>query len=67
MGQHSMVEELGHLKNHVTYPATRAQVVETCNKMSDMDGSDASWFEKNLPEGTYRGPSEVLSALLTKV
>ena len=62
-----MVEELGHLKDHVNYPASRAQVVEACNKMSDMDGADASWFEKNLPEGTHRRPSEVLTALLTKV
>ncbi|MDA4125870.1 MAG: DUF2795 domain-containing protein [Thaumarchaeota archaeon] len=60
-------EELGHLKSHVTYPASRAQVVEACNNNMHADKDDAEWMAKALPEGTYRGPNEVLTALLNKV
>ena len=63
----SLAEELGHLKNHVKYPASRAQVVATCNNMSDMHTTNAKWFEQNLPEGNYNSPNEVLGALLSKV
>ena len=62
-----LATELEHLKSHVDYPATRAQVVATCGNMHDMPDEDARWFEKNLPEGTYGSANDVLSALLTKV
>lgn len=60
-------EELGHLKSHVPYPASRAQVVEACNNNSHADRDDAEWMAKALPEGTYRNANEVVSALLNKV
>lgn len=60
-------EELGHLKTHVSYPATRAQVVAACNNNQHADRDDAEWIAKALPEGTYRGANEVLNALLAKV
>jgi hypothetical protein len=63
----SLAEELGHLKNHVKYPASRAQVVAACNQMSDTHPGNGDWVSKNLPEGTYKAPSDVLNALLTKV
>jgi hypothetical protein len=62
-----LAEELGHLKNHVTYPANRAQVVAACNGMSDAPKDDGEWFSKALPEGNYRSADEVMSALLRKV
>lgn len=63
----SIAEELGHLKHHVNYPANRSQVVAACNQMSDMHPASSDWVSKNLPEGTYKGPTDVLNALLTKV
>jgi hypothetical protein len=63
----SLAEELGHLKNHVKYPASRAEVVSACNNMSDMHATNAAWFAQNLPEGNYNSPHEVLGALLKKV
>jgi len=63
----TMAEELGHLKNHVNYPASRTQVVQACNGMSDVPAADKEWVQKNLPEGTYRSATDVVSALLTKV
>ena len=59
-------EELGHLKSHVSYPATRKQVIEACNNNMHADKSDAEWMAKVLPEGTYKNAGEVLTALLTK-
>ncbi|MGP8124288.1 MAG: hypothetical protein ACLQEQ_00225 [Nitrososphaerales archaeon] len=63
----SMAEELGHLKHHVQYPASRSQVVAACNKMSDVSEANREWFSKNLPEGTYKNPTEIMGALLNKV
>jgi hypothetical protein len=60
-------EQLGHLKNHVKYPANRTQVLSACNEMSDWAKEDKEWVTKALPEGTYRAPEEVLSALLRTV
>ncbi len=60
-------EELGHLKLHVPYPATRAQVVAACNNNVHAEKDDAEWMAQALPEGTYKNANEVLGALLTKV
>jgi len=67
MEKASLAEELGHIKKHIMYPATRTQVVATCNNMSHIDSANRDWFNKNLPEGTYRNPTEILNALLSKV
>ncbi|MDA4137031.1 MAG: hypothetical protein OK449_08590 [Thaumarchaeota archaeon] len=67
MSTSTMAEELAHLKNHVKYPASRAQVVQACNDMSDVPASDKDWVERNLPEGNYGNATAVVSALLTKV
>ncbi len=60
-------EQLGHLKNHVKYPASRTQVLSACSEMSDWAPEDKEWVTKALPEGTYAAPEEVISALLRTV
>lgn len=60
-------DELGHLKNHVEYPATRSEVVGACNNMSDVAEEDREWFSNNLPDGRYTKAEDVLTALLSKV
>jgi hypothetical protein len=62
----NLAQELGHLKNHVTYPASRSQVVAACNEMMDVPSEDREWVSKNLPEGNYRTPADVVTALLTR-
>ena len=62
-----MHDNLGHLKNDVSYPNNKAGVLATCNNMSDISPEDKDWITKSLPEGNYRGPTDVLNALLTKV
>lgn len=58
---------LKHTKNDVSYPATKKQLVEACNNMSDVPAVDREYFQKKLPDGKYNKPEEVLNALLAKV
>lgn len=58
---------LEHLKRHVKYPADRNALVQACNNMEDSTPDDKAWFTANIPSGTYKGPADVLSALLNKV
>ncbi|MGD0478471.1 MAG: hypothetical protein ABSB29_09955 [Nitrososphaerales archaeon] len=67
MQEATIANELGHLKHHVQYPASRSQVVAACNNMSDVSEGNRDWFSKNLPEGTYKNATEIMGALLTKV
>lgn len=57
---------IGHLKNHIEYPATREQAVAACNNFMDVPKEDAEWFASNLPEGTYNRPEDIVTALLSK-
>ena len=63
----NLADELGHLKHHVSYPSDRKTVIAACNNMVDVPEVDRAWFEKNLPEGSYRNPEDVVRALLTRV
>lgn len=58
-----MKNAMMHLKQHMTYPADKKQLVEACNKLSDFSMEDKKWFEENLPEGTYKSADEVTQAL----
>ncbi|MBM3897956.1 MAG: hypothetical protein FJ358_05470 [Thaumarchaeota archaeon] len=58
---------LDHLKNHIEYPATREEAVAACNNFMDVPKEDADWFAKNLPNGTYKKPEDLVVALLKKV
>lgn len=62
----TLAKELEHLKNHVTYPSDRTGVLATCNNMMDVPQEDKDWVSNALPEGQYRGPDEVVRALLNK-
>jgi len=54
---------ISHLKEHQKYPATKKDLVESCQKLSDFSAEDKKWFEENLPEGTYKSAEQVMSAL----
>jgi hypothetical protein len=62
----SLQEELGHIKNHIEYPASKQQVIEACNNMSDVPSVDKDWVSDNLPDQTYSAPEDVVTALLKK-
>lgn len=52
-----------HVLNDVDYPASKAQLVEACEGMSDVPVEDKQWFEETLPDGTYSSADDVLKAL----
>lgn len=54
---------MDHLKMHQTYPATKSDLVESCNKLSDFSEGDKTEFMEKLPEGTYQSADEVMKAV----
>ena len=62
----NLATELGHLKNHVTYPANRTAVLAACNNMSDVPQEDRDWFAQSLPEGDYQNAEDVMRVLIAK-
>jgi hypothetical protein len=52
-----------HLREHQQYPATRAQLIASCNNLVDFEPAEKKWFAAAIPEGTYRSADEVLKAL----
>ena len=59
--------ELEHIKHHIKYPANKTQVMAACNNMSDVPSIDKDFVAKSLPESNYKGPEDVVRALLDKV
>lgn len=55
-----------HLTQHQSYPATRAQLLATCNGLVDFSAGEKRWFAAHLPEGTYSSPADVMAALTRK-
>ena len=63
----SLKTELEHIKHHIKYPANKTQVMAACNNMSDVPSIDKDFVAKSLPESNYKGPEDVVKALLNKV
>jgi hypothetical protein len=58
-----MQQVRAHLKDHQTYPATRAQLLASCKGLSEFNEGEKAWFAAHLPEGTYKSPADVMKAL----
>ncbi len=54
---------MDHLKNHQTYPATKAQLLAECDNLSDFSAEDKQWFTDHLPDATYNSADDVVKAL----
>jgi len=54
---------MDHLTNHQTYPATKADLVATCNGLSDFSQEDKDEFAMKIPEGSYNSAQEVMKTL----
>jgi hypothetical protein len=52
-----------HLKQDQTYPATRAQLLASCNGLMEFNDGEKAWFAAHLPEGKYASAAQVLKAL----
>ena len=59
--------ELEHIKHHIKYPANKTQVLAACNNMTDVPSTDKEFVTKSLPDNNYKGPEDVVKALLNKV
>lgn len=42
-----------HVREHVHYPADKASIIETCNKMNEVPENDRERFERCLPERLF--------------
>jgi hypothetical protein len=52
-----------HLKDHVKYPASRAELLAACAETPEFTGGEKQWIADHLPEGTYGSADDVLKAL----
>lgn len=60
---HNTQGTIDHLRTHQKYPATKAELVEACNKLSDFSDQDKKDFTDKLPDRTYNSADEVIKAL----
>ena len=60
MEMHPMSEEVTtHLREHIRkWPATKEDIIQACNNVSDIPEAERRWFIETLPEGTYHTPEE---------
>ncbi len=56
-------ETMEHLEMHMSYPASKKQIVAACNRMEHVPKEEREWFAKNLPDRTYKSAAEVKKAL----
>jgi len=65
-----MARVRAHLQKHVTYPATRAEVLAACATTPEFSAEEKAWFAAALPEhpagrtaDTFASADEVLKSL----
>jgi hypothetical protein len=52
-----------HIRNHITYPASSAEIHAACAKEKDVNAADKKWFDQALPDRTYASADDVLKAV----
>jgi len=52
-----------HLREHVKYPATRAEVLAACADTPEFTPAEKAWFSEHLPDGSYATADDVLRSL----
>ena len=62
-GEEKMKELMDHLGDHVSYPASKQDIIEACNMMEHVPSEDKEWVIENLPDGMYENAGEVKLAL----
>ena len=55
-------EAIAHLKTHVKYPASKADILAQCSNMSDTTAEDRKAAQK-LPDKKFANFGEVMKAL----
>jgi hypothetical protein len=54
---------VAHIQQHVTYPATRAQILLACAQAKEFAEGEKQWLADNLPEGSYPNADAVIRVL----
>lgn len=57
-----MMEMKEHLESHITYPATKTDIMRACNDMSHVPNEHKKMFLENLPDETYQSSDAVMQA-----
>jgi hypothetical protein len=52
-----------HIKDHMSYPATKKAIVEMCNNMAHVPQSARQMVADKLPDRMYNSADEVMKAL----
>ncbi len=52
-----------HLREHVTYPATRAEILEACANTPEFSAGEKLWTTQHLPEGTFENADAAIDAM----
>jgi hypothetical protein len=52
-----------HLREHVKYPASRQQILDSCAETPEFTDAEKAWSAAHLPEGTYASADDVLKVL----
>lgn len=52
-----------HFRDHVKYPASRAEILAACADTPEFSGGEKKWLADNLPEKSYASADEVIGAL----
>src|SRR5882724_11316339 len=52
-------KSLTHFKEHVSYPATRQQILAACAQTKEFGEAEKQWIADNLPEGSYANADAV--------
>lgn len=55
-------ELVTHLRQHVTYPAAKAQITASFKGMAHLSKEAVEWAEKMIPDRTYQTADEVITA-----
>lgn len=56
-------EVLTHLTEHITYPASKEDIMKACEDMSDVPEKDKEWLKSALANKVYQDAEEVQEAL----
>jgi hypothetical protein len=56
-------EMVTHIKDHMSYPATKQAIVEMCNNMAHVPESARQMVADKLPDRMYNSADEVMKAL----
>jgi len=52
-----------HANDHLSYPASRAQVLEACANTPEFTEEEKTWVADNLPEGDYDSADSVIEGV----